>query len=71
MLACETDPAAEDGSVKGRTPVLAAAYEAADGRKALFFANATWGPAKVCYRWRGREFPLSLAPAEIRMLADE
>ena len=71
VLACETDPATEDGSVKGRTPVLAAAYEAADGRKALFFANAMWGPAKVRYRWRGREFPLSLAPAEIRMLADE
>lgn len=48
--------------------VCHAAYRSLDGRHALVLANGTDQPQTVSYRWNGRDFTRTLAPAAIELI---
>lgn len=48
--------------------VFATAWEAADGSRALMFANATPYEQKIAYRWKGAWTRMSIKPRELRLV---
>ncbi len=48
--------------------VYGTAWEAADGTRALMFANATGEEQKIAYRWRGAWTRTAMKPRELRLV---
>lgn len=48
--------------------VFATAWEAADGSRALMFANATPYEQNIAYRWKGAWTRTSMKPRELRLV---